>query len=94
MNGYQGYLPPTSPGGPRGFPGAAGVSPQAALDMFQASGADMASYMQAASPQPLQQLHMKGVRIFNFNFSNLVSDFIFVSGSAAYRRCIQRISLS
>jgi len=61
MNNYQGFpLSPTSPGG-RVFPGGAGVSPQsaaAAFDFFQAANgapADLASYMQAASPQ----MHVK-----------------------------------
>jgi len=63
MNGYQGYLPPTSPGG-RGFPGAAGVSPQAALDLFQGGAPhDMASYMQPGSPQPMPPLHMKAPQL-------------------------------
>jgi len=63
MNNYQGYnLSPTSPGGARVFPGgAAATSPQsaqAAFDFFQGAGgtpADLASYMQAASPQ----MHVK-----------------------------------
>jgi len=66
MNSYQGYnVSPTSPGAPRVFPGsAAATSPQsaaAAFDFFQSAGAqaDLASYMQAASPQ----MHVKAPQL-------------------------------
>jgi RNA-binding protein Musashi len=67
MNNYQGYqgLSPTSPGAPRVFPGGAvATSPQsaAAFDFFQTANGgatDLASYMQAASPQ----MHVKAPQL-------------------------------
>lgn len=68
MNNYQGFpLSPTSPGGARVFTGgAAATSPQSAavFDFFQSANGgptDLASYMQAASPQ----MHVKvSARLF------------------------------
>lgn len=60
LNGYQAnYMTPTSPGGRAYANGAAaGTSPQSFEALYH--GADMASYMQTTSPQPLpHSFHMK-----------------------------------
>lgn len=67
-------MSPTSPGGHRGY-NPAGASPQG-LDVYP-GGAEMASFMPAASPQPLPPLHVKAVSSVLCSYLSIVALWIY-----------------